>query len=131
MIEMGKNDARLVIDKRWQWRLASGFRFGVGPMVGKHDSGEHGNHWTDWRRYVYALRIKGDGWTAWQVRLLWFYFGRQRDDSAAVMLLELQHALNAGGYDISECMACGRKVVCIPDGLPCCRICAAQQAAEQ
>jgi hypothetical protein len=37
---------------------------------------------------------------------------------------DLSEAIDAGGFDLSLCSACGRPVVCIPDGLPMCRECA-------
>jgi hypothetical protein len=36
----------------------------------------------------------------------------------------LNEAIDRGGYDVSPCMDCGELVVCIPDGLPMCRLCA-------
>ena len=38
-------------------------------------------------------------------------------------------AIDAGGWDISPCDVCGTPVVCLPDGLPCCRDCATKTGA--
>jgi hypothetical protein len=47
--------------------------------------------------------------------------------SAALTTKELLAAIDAGELDISQCMICHRPVVCIPDGLPMCRFCAAKE----
>jgi hypothetical protein len=33
-------------------------------------------------------------------------------------------AIEAGGMDLSPCKSCGQTVVCVPDGLACCKDCA-------
>lgn len=70
MLELHNNSGAKTIGRAV--RLPAGFRCGVGAMI------NGGGHWSNWRRYAYALTIKGDGWTAWQVRVLWFYVGRKR-----------------------------------------------------
>lgn len=39
----------------------------------------------------------------------------------------LKATVDRSGLDISHCLACGRPVVCIPDGLPMCEPCAKEQ----
>jgi len=41
----------------------------------------------------------------------------------------LLKALQAGGMDIAPCKSCGQPVVCVPDGLACCKRCA-EKAGE-
>jgi hypothetical protein len=41
----------------------------------------------------------------------------------------LLKALQAGGMDIAPCKSCGQPVVCIPDGLACCKPCAEKAGA--
>lgn len=41
---------------------------------------------------------------------------------------ELAEAIARSGMDISPCMNCGLRVVCIPDGLPMCEACANGQS---
>lgn len=36
----------------------------------------------------------------------------------------LDEAIDRGGYDVAPCMVCGKAVVAVPDGLPCCMGCA-------
>jgi len=35
----------------------------------------------------------------------------------------LSSAIDAADMDVSPCRKCGRPVVCIPDGLPFCKVC--------
>lgn len=40
----------------------------------------------------------------------------------------LSDAIDAGGWDMSPCGACGTAVVCLPDGLPLCEACARKES---
>lgn len=43
---------------------------------------------------------------------------------------DLAEAIARSGMDISPCTRCGLKVVCIPDGQPCCEACALAEAGK-
>lgn len=55
---------------------------------------------------------------------------RKRDKDVALLrnecnrLRDIEHAIFAGGFDLSPCMSCWSTVVCIPDGMPMCMKCA-------
>ena len=83
----------------FRWKCFAG---GVGPMM--HGGGD----WLNWRRYVYALRFEGPDFTAFQIRLLWFYAGvRFRNYE----LIRLREALTASRLYEGECVICERPLI--------------------
>ena len=43
----------------------------------------------------------------------------------------LQAAIDRGGWDVSPCMTCGEAVVCLPDGMPMCELCAEREMEDK
>ena len=82
---------------RWKW-----FAVGVGPML------YGGGEWFNWRRYVYACRFEGPDFTAFQVRLLWFYVGLRFRNYE---LIRLREALTASRLREGECYTCERPLI--------------------
>lgn len=39
----------------------------------------------------------------------------------------INQALQHSPFDIAPCRSCGRPVVCLPDGMPCCNDCGAPE----
>ena len=63
----------------------------------------------------------------WKTKQIDWPPGSARDVANATLIdagLALSAAIDRGGYDVSPCQACGEPVVCIPDGLAMCRLCA-------
>lgn len=54
----------------------------------------------------------------------------ERSYRCAATLRALCDAVESGGFDLSPCGACGRPVVCIPDGLPMCDRCAREETND-
>jgi hypothetical protein len=51
-------------------------------------------------------------------------------ESTANYAKSLDELLDRSGFDLSQCMHCGCAVICIPDGLPCCKPCAEKVGGE-
>jgi hypothetical protein len=84
----------------FRWKCFAG---GVGPMLYGG-----GGEWLNWRRYVYALRVEGPDFTAFQFRLLWFYVGLRFKNYE---LIRLREVLDASHLHEIECAACERPLI--------------------